>query len=168
MGVSVKWTVNKDLLKKMKLNADAVSGTSIEVGALEGEHQWLAGIHEYGCDIPVTPKMRGWLGAHGMHLSPKTTHIHIPERSFLRAGYDKEGKAVAKHAALILADVAAGRISPEALYEAVGEDLSGRIKEYAIGLSSPSKHPFTLAQGAPSNPLVQTGDMIAGITWRKG
>lgn len=168
MGVKVKWTVKKDLLEKMQQNAKAVSGTAVEVGVIEGEHQWLAGIHEYGCDIPVTDKMRGWLGAHGLHLSKNTTHIHIPERSFLRAGYDKEGKTVTKHASLILADVAAGKISPDALFEAVGEDLSSRIKEYATDLNSPGKHPFTLENVASSNPLVDSGDMIGGINWRTG
>ena len=168
MGVKVKWTVKKDLLDQMKRNAAAVSGTAVEVGAFEGSHAWLAGIHEWGCDIPVTDKMRGWLGAHGLHLNKNTTHIHIPERSFLRAGYDMHGKTVTKHAALLLADVAAGRISPANLYEAVGTELSDRIKEFAIDLNSPSKHPFTLEQGGGSNPLVQTGDMIGGITWRTG
>lgn len=168
MGVKVKWKVNKDLLAQMKKNVKAVSGTSVEVGVLEGEHQWLAGIHEYGCDIPVTDKMRGWLGAHGLHLNPNTTHIHIPERSFLRAGYDQESPTVLKHASAILADVAAGNMTPAELYEAVGIDLSERIKEYAVNLDSPAKHPFTLGQEGSSNPLVNTGDMVGGITWRQG
>ena len=167
MGVKVKWNVKKSDLDRMMKNAKAVNGTSVEVGAFEGEHAWLMGIHEYGCSILVTDKMRGWLGANGLHLNPKTTHIHIPERSVLRAGYDKHSKVVTRHAKLLLADVVAGRISTNTLYKTVGEDLSGRIKEYGVDLGSPGNHPFTVDRKGSSNPLVGEGDMLEGITWRK-
>lgn len=167
MGVKVKYKVNKDDFPGMKKRLDSINGTSVEVGVLNGEHAWLAGIHEYGCDIPVTDKMRGWLGAHGLHLNKKTAHIHIPARPFLAPGYDKHRDEVMEHAKMILADVAAGKTSADACYSAVGMHLASKIKEYAIDLNSPGKHPFTLAQGGGSNPLVQTGDMIGGINWRR-
>ncbi len=111
--------------------------------------------------------MRGWLGAHGLHLNKKTTHIHIPARPFLAPGYDKYRDEVMEYAQMVLADVAAGKTSASGCYSAVGLHLSSKIKEYAIDLSSPGKHPFTLEQGGGSNPLVKTGDMIGGISWRK-
>lgn len=166
MGVKVKWTVKKDLLDQMKRNAAAVSGTAVEVGVLKGEHQWLAGIHEYGCTMTVTNKQRRYMmGKYGLLLGKQ---LVIPERSFLRAGYDKEGPTVVKHAAKILADVAAGSLAPSTLYESVGEDLSERIKDYANDLHTPPNHPFTVGQKNSSNPLHDTGDMIEGITWRTG
>ena len=45
----------------------------------------IAAVHEFGCTIPVTSKMRGFLGYKGLHLKKTTMYIHIPERSFLRA-----------------------------------------------------------------------------------
>lgn len=45
----------------------------------------IAALHEYGCTIAVTPKMRGYLHSQGLHLKASTNFIHIPERSFLRA-----------------------------------------------------------------------------------
>lgn len=167
MGVKVKYKQGKDNFAAIKQQLDLVNGTGVEVGVLKGEHKWLAGIHEYGCDIPVTPKMRVFLHSQGLHLKESTTLIKIPERSFLRTGYDKNCDAVAKKAKLILADVMTGKATARGLYQAVGLDLSSKIKDYAVGLGSPGNHPFTTDRKGSSNPLVDTGDMIGGITWRK-
>ena len=45
----------------------------------------IAAVHEYGCTIRVTDKMRGYLHSQGLHLKKTTQFIRIPERSFLRA-----------------------------------------------------------------------------------
>lgn len=164
--MGVKHTTKKDGFPEMKRQMQLINGTGVEVGVLQGEHAWLASIHEYGCDIPVTPKMRAYLHGKGLHLRKDTTHIKIPERSFLRAGYDKNRDSVLKKASKLLADVTAGRMTAEACYKAVGLELSSKIKDYAIDLKDPPNHPFTAEQKGSSNPLVDSGDMINGITWR--
>lgn len=165
MGVSHK-TIKNDF-PSMKQRMEVLSGEAIEVGVLRGEHAWLASIHEYGCDIPVTPKMRAFLHGQGLHLKESTTHIRIPERSFLRTGYDENREKVIKHAQMLMADVVSGDIGEGTLLIAVGEELADAIKEYAINLDSPGNHPFTAERKGSSNPLADTGDMIGGITWRK-
>lgn len=167
MGLKIKYKVKDDAFPSMKKNLKEINGEGVEVGVLKGEHAWLASIHEYGCDIPVTPKMRVFLHANGLHLSKNTTHIHIPERSFLRTGYDKSRDDVMKKARLMLADVASGNMEASAVYKGVGLELSSKIKEYAVGLNSPGNHPFTTDRKGSSNPLVDSGDMIGSITWRK-
>lgn len=152
-----------DMIQRLKV----VDGTAVEVGVLKGEHKWLAAIHEYGLDIEVTPAMRAYLHSQGLHLKDTTTHIHIPERSFLRTGYDKNRDAVMEKALLLLADVAAGKTSERGLYQAVGMMLASKIKDYARDLASPPNHPFTIDRKGSSNPLADTGDMIGGITWRQ-
>ena len=152
-----------EMIKRLK----TVDGTAVEVGVLKGEHKWLASIHEYGCDIPVTPKMRAYLHGHGLHLKDSTTHIRIPERSFLRSGFDEHKDAVKKKAAKMLADVAAGSMTAETMYDGVGQELADYIKEFAVELDSPGNHPFTMENKGSSNPLVDSGDMIGSITWRK-
>lgn len=143
-----------------------MNGTAVEVGVLNGENKWLAAIHEYGLDIEVTPAMRAYLHSQGLHLKKSTTHIHIPERSFLRTGYDQNIDGVLKKGRALLKDVLAGKMSVAACHKAVGLELSSKISDYAIELSSPENHPFTKNQKGSSNPLVDTGDMIGGITWR--
>ena len=146
---------------------EALDGEGVEVGVFKGEHAWLASIHEYGCNIPVTPKMRKFLAAKGLHLKKSTSHIKIPERSFLRTGYDTNRDAVIRKAGLLIADVVAGNMSADGCLKGVGLELSSKIKDYATDLSSPGNHPFTMSEKGSSNPLVDTGNMIGGITWRK-
>lgn len=45
----------------------------------------LGAVHEFGCKIPVTDKMRGFFFKEfGVNLKKTTTHIVIPSRSFLQ------------------------------------------------------------------------------------
>ncbi len=43
----------------------------------------IAAVHEFGCTIKVTPKMRAYLHYNGLHLKQTTEYIHIPARPFL-------------------------------------------------------------------------------------
>ena len=59
----------------------------------------LAALHEReeGTRIKVTPKMRGYLAAHGFHLKKETTELFIPGRPYVQPAYrDFRGKGVAK------------------------------------------------------------------------
>ena len=165
MGYSHK-TVKNDF-PEMKKRIELLNGEGIEVGVLKGESKWLASIHEYGCDIPVTEKMRAYLHRQGLHLKASTTRIKIPERSFLRTGYDQNRDAVMKKAQQMMADVVSGQMNADAMFKGVGLELSSKIKDYATDLDKPANHPFTVERKSSSNPLVDTGDMIGGITWRK-
>lgn len=44
----------------------------------------LGAVHEFGCTINVTPKMRAFLHSIDIHLKPETNTVVIPTRSFLR------------------------------------------------------------------------------------
>jgi len=50
----------------------------------------IAAIHEReeGTRIKVTPKMRAFLHAHGLHLKATTTEIFIPGRPFVKPAYE--------------------------------------------------------------------------------
>lgn len=166
--MGVKHKTAKNDFPKIQKELKLLDGSSVEVGVFKGEHAWLAGIHEYGCDIQVTPKMRAWLHYQGVHLKKETTHIVIPERSFLRAGYDACISDVSKRASKLMLDVASGDMTTRGCQQAVGIHLSSEIRDYAVGLSSPPNSSFTTDRKGSSNPLVDTGDMIGGISWRKG
>ena len=142
-------------------------GKKVNVGHLDGgEQAWLAGIHEYGCKITVTPKMRAWLHAHGLHLKPSTTVITIPERSFLRAGFDKYHEEVINKCEKALGE-ALIEGNTEQFLEFVGQLLRDKIADYATDeVNTPAKHPFSLEMNpGKTNPLVITGDMIAALTY---
>lgn len=164
--MGVNWKTTKNEFPSMIKTLESINGRKVKVGCLEGEHAWLAAIHEYGCTIKVTPKMRAYLHHKGLHLKKETETIVIPERSFLRAGYDKNRKKVLDRTEALLEDVIGGTMSEEQFLKTVGILLSSEIKDYARDLSSPRNHPFTQAQKGSSNPLVDTGGMIEGITYK--
>ena len=165
MGVKYKTTINK--LPKVMSSIKTLNGRKVHVGALEGEHAWLAGIHEYGCIIPVTPKMRAYLHRQGLHLKESTKVITIPERSFLRSGHDNHADEVISKASKALTQVIDGKMSIDTWLDMFGELMASKIKLYIRDLSSPPNHPYTVDQKGSSNPLVDTGGLIESITWKK-
>lgn len=164
MGAKFTTKINK--LPKITANIRALANKSIEIGAIQGEHAWLAGIMEYGCDIVVTPKMRAFLHHQGLHLKDSTTHIKIPERSFLRASHDEKGEEVLKQGERALGLVVSGNMSLEQYLDMVGRNYITMIKEYIVELDSPPNHPYTVDQKGSANPLVDTGGLVESISYR--
>ena len=163
--MSVKTRVVLDKIPSLISAANSLDGTKICCG-VTGEQGWLAGIHEYGCHIPVTPKMRAYLHHIGVHLRKSTTVIVIPERSFLRAGFDACKEDVLRQAADGAALVLEGFQSEGDLYALVGELLKDGIADYAKDLKDPPKSALTLQlHPGATNPLVLTGDMIGAISY---
>lgn len=162
MGVKRR-TVRNDIYKIEKSMTD-LRGKKVIVGHLGGgEQAWLAAIHEYGMKIKVTPKMRAWLHANGLHLKKETEYIIIPERSFLRTGFDTHHEEIINVTNPMLSDVLGGTMSVEDFCNIVGTLLRDKIREYAIDLNNPANHPFTIERKGSSNPLVNSGDMIQSI-----
>jgi len=165
--MSVKWTTKKNQFPKMETNVKNLNGKKVSVGVLSGgEQSWLASIHEYGCKIKVTDKMRKYLAATGLHLKATTNYIVIPERAFLRNGFDEGKDDVLDKAEQLIGDVVGGTMTPDQMCEFVGLLLSGKIKDYARDLNSPPNHPYTAEQKGSSNPLIDTGEMIGAITYK--
>lgn len=165
--MGVKWKTTKNDFPKMQAALQRLDGRKVSVGVLGGgEQSWLASIHEYGCKIEVTDKMRKYLAATGLHLKATTTHITIPERAFLRNGYDENKDEVIKKAEALLGDVLGGTMSETQLFELVGMLLKSKIQDYARDLDSPPLHPYTIEKKGSSNPLVSTGDMIGAIDYK--
>ncbi len=66
-----------------------VEGDVVKVGVF-GESALVAAVHEFGCKIRVTEKMRKFLHAQGLHLRKETEYIIIPQRSYLRKTFDEQ------------------------------------------------------------------------------
>ena len=118
--------------------------------------------------LPVTKKMRGYLASQGLYLKASTTHIRIPERSFLRTGHDTYADKVLKKAEMALGQVIGGKMDIDTWLDMFGQMMATKIKTYIRDLDSPPNHPFTIEQKGSSNPLVDTGNLIESITWKKG
>lgn len=164
--MSVSWRTTRNEFPRMETNIRGLN-KSIVCGVLGGgESAWLASIHEYGCEIQVTDKMRAYLHSTGLHLKATTTHIKIPERAFLRNGYDENKDEVLNKVEQIIGDVIGGNMTESQFYDVIGLLLSSKIKDYARELDSPPNHPYTVDKKGSSNPLISSGEMIGSITYR--
>lgn len=164
--MAVTFKTLKNDFPKLEQTLQSLDNRKVTVGHLDGgEQAWLAAIHEYGCKIPVTPKMRMWLHRNGLHLKNSTTEITIPERSFLRSGFDTyHEKVIQLNEAAFKACLDDGDV--DTYLESIGQMLRDKIVDYAVDLKDPPKHPFTLQRNpSKTNPLINTGDMINALTF---
>lgn len=125
------------------------------------------GVHEFGVDIPVTPKMRAFLHSQGLHLSQNTMVIKIPERSVLRNTFDSENDRILKQTEEAICQVIDGKMSVDDLLDLCGEQFATACKKTMRDLSTPSNHPYTVEQKGSSNPLISTGQLLSSISWKK-
>ena len=164
MGVKVKRGDGHERLKEMASVSRQLQGRNIRVGVLEeGEIGMIAYVHEYGWDITVTDKMRAYLHYIGIHLKKETTVIRIPERSFIRAGFDAREADWRSKVDDIIQGCYDGGIPVDTALDMLGLDLAGQIQEFARDLSSPPNSSATVKLKGSSNPLVDTGRMIGAI-----
>lgn len=111
--------------------------------------------------------MRAFLHANGLHLSPNTTVIKIPERSFIRTGHDKNIDRIIMQTERAIGQVVAGNMSVDDMLDLYGQQMATAIKLYMRNLKTPPNHPYTVEQKGSSNPLIDTGNLLESITWKK-
>jgi hypothetical protein len=160
MKIRVK---DKNRIPAVIKTMEELNGSKINVGVLgEGEQQYIAGIHEYGVTWTVTKKQRGFLHYKGLHVGRTIT---IPERSFIRAGWDENEKEILDKSDAMMPDLIQKGISVDTFLNALGDESASRIKDFAVALKNPANHPFTIKEKGSSNPLVDNGGMIGAITY---
>ena len=126
----------------------------------------IANVHEYGCNIPVTNKMRGFFAYNfGVNLKKDTKVIKIPERSFIRSGFDKYHQEFANYGDL-LNQVINGNIPAKDFYDIIGQKGADRIRDFLIKeVRSPANSGLTIRNKGSSNPLVDTGRLANAIDY---
>ena len=126
----------------------------------------IANVHEYGCDIPVTDKMRGFFAYNfDVHLKKDTKVIKIPERSFIRSGFDKYHQEFANYGDL-LNQVINGNITAKDFYDIIGQKGADRIRDFLIKeIKSPPNSGLTIRNKKSSNPLVDEGRLADAIDY---
>jgi phage gpG-like protein len=151
---------------------ESLEKNRIEVGIFgedDSEMLMIARVNEFGVKIEVTKKMRNYLHAMGLHLSKNTRHIEIPERSFLRNGFDENKQKIENEGAKLLQKVILMQLPVKTFYEVLGEYIVGLIRIYLTELKDPANHPFTIKRKksrTSSNPLIDTGRLRDSITYK--
>lgn len=134
------------------------------LSSVSGKMLMIASVQEFGTNIKVTQKMRGYLGYLGLHLRKDTEYIKIPERSYIRSSFDaKSGELLEKGD--MLDEVLQGNITATEFYNILGQTCVQTIQDYLVELDAPPNHPLTVTRKHSSNPLVDTGHLMSSITY---
>jgi len=163
MSVTIRDT---NLLGDMADSLRSLGGKSIKVGVFgsdDSELVTIAAVHEFGAEIPVTPKMRGWFAANGYPLKKDTTVITIPERSWLRSGYDEHIDDIAEKMKNLLPKVLEGNVNPTIFMNMIGLEFAGLIQKKMKDLRDPANSAMTAERKKSDNPLIDTGRLIGSI-----
>lgn len=173
MGFKAKVLKNgKNLKANLKKVQDTLGdGTAVLVGLPknappypDGTSVVLVGAtHEFGADITVTPKMRGFFGAIGYHLKASTTTIRIPERSFLRVTMKKNQKKYVDMIKRGLQKVLEGKASTDDIAKLLGQEAQFDVQDTIVEISDPPNSAMTVERKKSSNPLVDTGHLRQSI-----
>lgn len=89
--------------------------------------------------------------------------VTIPERSFIRAGFDANVDIMNDKIKRFMNMVLSGRLSATTFLEMVGVEFSGRIQRHLRDLSSPPNAPITTENKGSSNPLIDRGRLVGAI-----
>lgn len=163
----MKMTVkNTSKMKELTANLKKLGANTIEVGVFgsdDADMVMIAGVHEYGTEIQVTPRMRGWFAANGYPLKKTTTKIVIPERSYLRSGYDENIDNITRKVERLLPDVLENKVNVQAFTNAIGLEFAGMIQKKMRNLRSPANSGMTIERKKSSNPLIDTGRLVGSV-----
>lgn len=89
--------------------------------------------------------------------------VKIPERSFLRTGFDKNQAKIIRKIEEMIPDVINGGINPDTFVNMIGTEFAGLIQKEMKSLSSPPNAAVTVAMKGSSNPLMDTGRLVGAI-----
>jgi hypothetical protein len=163
MAVRTRDRNNTDKVIKALRKLD---GKKIKVGIMgdeDAELKMIASVHEYGAEIKVTPAMRGWFAANGYPLKKNTTKITIPERSFIRSGFDENVNKIAQKIENLVPRMIEGQVDPKIFMDMIGLEFAGMIQDKLRNLRNPANSSMTKERKGSSNPLVDSGRLVGAI-----
>ncbi|NKQ20503.1 hypothetical protein [Brevibacillus laterosporus] len=164
MRVNVKVREEKKTLRKVKKQVAELSKTRAKVGYLQDREQLLIAIfNEYGAKIPVTDKVRGLFIALGMPLKKDKKFIIVPERSFLRTGYEKSEPTLLREMEKLLDDTLQGRISADQAMKRAAKKLTADVKDHMQSGSFQKNAPLTQKLKGSNNPLMDEKKLIDSL-----
>lgn len=126
----------------------------------------LGAVHEFGKDIAVTDRMRGYLHAIGIHLRKDTAFIHIPQRSFIRSAYDENESDIKHNADIVVANILEGNMLRNQALDILGNYMQGLIQRKMVEGPFVPNSPMTIARKGSSRPLIDTGRLRQSIRYK--
>lgn len=165
--MSVKSTINFDLKEKLK----HLHGKKVKVGVVgESDSKLLtiAAVNEYGANIAISAKMRKFLPSIGIHVKKETTHIVIPERSYIRSTFDnkKYFSELKKKLQAPFEQVLNDKRDPETLLDLIGLQYVANVKKTIVDMKEPENHPATIERKGKGKGLLRdSGRLLRSISY---
>ena len=159
---------------RIKGEIQAAQGSGVKVGVLSdaephddgADMVMIAATNEFGAEIPVTDKMRGYFAyMFGVNLKKSTTKITIPARPFIRGGYDQNQRSLQRTKQRLWGLVLDGKLTTRGALGLLGEEHQGQVRQYMIALSKPENSGLTERNKGSSNPLVNESRLVNSLRW---
>lgn len=147
----------------------------VEVGIFSGSDReddtpmlMIAFVHEFGMQIPKqfkTTHVQGPWGSTKERDEPENW-FYIPERSYLRAGFDANLDKIQREFELLLSQVLELKITGKSALDLIGASVTTKIQDFLVELKEPPLAESTIRAKGSSNPLIDTGQLMNSITWK--
>ena len=150
-----------ELIEQLEILSESI----INIGILSKESSeilLIAFVNEYGWEITVTQKQRGFLHHQGLHVGQT---IKIPERSYIRSGYDTNKARIDQAMDSLYIKVMNFEITADQALNQLGAAVVGMIQDFMTDLDKPSNHPYTIDKKESSNPLIGKGTLRSRISY---
>jgi len=92
--------------------------------------------------------------------------VTIPERSFIRSGYDNAKSKLEKLTESLMEQVLSLKITPQTMFERIGMFLVSEVQRQIRSIKSPPNSKITADRKKSNNPLIDTGRLRQAITYR--
>lgn len=95
-----------------------------------------------------------------------TKGVKIPERSFLRAGFDENVGNITKKIKRLMNKVLQFNVDVDVFLESIGIEFAGLIQKKAKSNIGPANHWATVETKGSNKTLRDTGNLIQNIKWK--
>lgn len=92
--------------------------------------------------------------------------VTIPERSFLRSTFDEKNKEWQNFATGMIRQVLNGSMSVDTMFDRLGQRMVADVQQKIRDITTPPNAAITRENKGSSNPLIDTGRMRQGITYK--
>lgn len=169
--------------RRIEAGLRQLSGAEVTVGIQGTEDSELvkiATINEFGSEEwTITSKQAYFMARRLMQIDPEVEpgrfwatfrtlrgkKMRIPERSFIRAGFDTNRAALKEAMRRSFDRVIRGEATGDEQLRRFGEFAQALIQGYLIDLNQPANAPLTRFVKQSNNPLVDTGRLHASIRY---
>ena len=121
---------------------------------------YLGLVQQYGANIKVTPKMRGFLRYIGIFLKQSTKKVVIPKRPFVSNAFDKNESKIKSFIKREYGKVLDGKQSFNQFLKRVGVYHEGQMKSSITKFNYRPLHPITIERKKSSRPLIGRGGQM--------